>query len=655
MSVRFPHGVAPDVSPPQAGAPLRRHLADLLPLGAAFGLLAALGVAACAPAAGPVGGGTTLVGVVPGSNFPQPVMISSVNGVLDVRLAVDTATLDIPTRGPSLLRTYRLLAANGVSYADSNKVGFPGPTFRVAPGDRVRIKLLNRLPWTADDRSDGCVAYFGSVAQQNPNPPPAILPPTDSMPNCFHRPNWTNIHFHGFHVSPDSGADNVLMEIAPQDSFQYDFGIPHNQSPGTHWYHPHKHGSVALQVLNGMSGAFIVADPATGLDSITRAHGMREFLMAVQQVDTQLNLVLADSNATGPAMPLVNGQATPTLRLYPGEVARLRIVNENVHSTANYKVLVPDTSFRLFDIARDGVAYAPANYDTIHADQNLFLSPGNRLDVYIRAPLLRGAYVLSAQRIARENGERRRIVDADTVPRTFSLANIHVIEPGIVGYNMVLPGTLPPLPSFLQNLAGNTRDTAVVVFSDSIPPAGRTHLLPTQFWLGSGTQPRQRLSNNVFIPTNRLGDTVPMRLGQTQTWMVVNYSTKVNHPFHIHINPFQVVSVSAPASGDGFAGYYQTLNAASGGPASSPVWLDVLPLPLASTDAGGRVVPGVAIIRQKYDDFDGCTTCGNPFGSFVMHCHILGHEERGMMQIIRILGPGEPVPTSSAGGGHHHH
>src|SRR5258708_39789220 len=68
----------------------------------------------------------------------------------------------------------------------------------------------------------------------------------------------TNLHTHGLHVSPAGNSDNVFREIPPGASFQYTFTIPPDHPSGTFWYHPHKHGSVAYQMANGMAGALIV-------------------------------------------------------------------------------------------------------------------------------------------------------------------------------------------------------------------------------------------------------------------------------------------------------------------------------------------------------------------------------------------------------------
>ncbi|MBV9772806.1 MAG: multicopper oxidase domain-containing protein, partial [Gemmatimonadetes bacterium] len=322
------------------------------------------------------------------ASFPQPIEVQSVNGLLDVRMQVVRASFNVPGGGSQSLRAYQLLSANGKTY--NAAPAFPGPTFRVKPGDRVRVKLLNGL----ENTDTLCMNY------------PAANSGLDTFPDCFHGPDWTNMHFHGFHVTPADSGDNVLLEIAPQDSFQYSFRIPQNQSPGTHWYHPHKHGSVAIQVTNGMSGAFFIEDPTTGLDSMTRAYGMEDYLVAIQQVDSSVNLV---DNNTGNYI-LVNGQQTPVLSLRAGEVARLRMVNENISQTAHYQIIFPAGSNNpsFYDVARDGVQFAPANYDAKTPDDSLYMAPGNRLDVFVKAPGTAGDFTVRARQLANVRSARRQ-------------------------------------------------------------------------------------------------------------------------------------------------------------------------------------------------------------------------------------------------------
>ncbi len=629
----------------------------------------------------------------------EPLVVRSVNGVLSATLDVTFADLPVTRAGKAIvgdtvsvtdsmqvdtlpLRAYTLAATTDPAYRPGDPrftPRFPGPTFRVRPGDLVQIWLRNKLPrpTTPDDSNDVCMTY------------PAAEPgasPRDVYQDCFHGPNFTNIHYHGMHVTPDSTStvvgDDVLLAIAPGDSILYSFRIPTNQSPGTHWYHPHKHGSVALQVANGMAGAFIVEDPTTGLDRFTQQFNVREHLIAFQQIDTTVGLFHGDkTNILDKVPPLVNGQDFPTIYMAPGEVQRWRIVNENV--TRNTKTLEftfedrPGEEPVVAEVARDGVSFAPVNL-AVDNDSVLLMGAGNRLDVIVMAPPTPGTHLF---RVAQNPGASRRtraavlplrtLADADTQQinaennkNSFLLFRV-VVDPAWTGGSRGLPASVPDLAAFLGTriptpsafLGVNltpARDTAVVVFTDTGGPGN--YLTPTQFYLGSASNAFQRFNDTVvFVPSSAGGTPMPMYLDSTQTWKVVNNSpNQINHPFHIHINPFQVDSVYAPAgSADPFYDLYQELNAASR--RGSPIWLDVLPLPQPSVNASGAVVDtAYAFITQRYDDFTGCADgkCGPPTGNFVMHCHILGHEERGMMQVLRVAKPGETVSPPRSHGAH---
>jgi FtsP/CotA-like multicopper oxidase with cupredoxin domain len=587
----------------------RRFLARLAMAGAL-----ALAMAAPAAAQPGRGGGRLLqaprlvqggrVKLIPrGALLGEPTVVRSVNRLLDAELTVIDTVLNVPSVGNVRLRSYVLTKVNGQPVA--NGPTFPGPTFRFHPGDSVRIHLVNRLPREAIGPHD-CVKY--------------TTRPQDHAPNCFHGSNYTNIHYHGMHVTPDGAGDNVLIEIGPDSSWQTAFRVPLNQSPGTHWYHPHKHGSVALQVTNGMSGALIVE--GGGLDSLTAANRITEHLLAAQQLDSALNLVVPGKNH---GTMLINGQANPTIIMRPREVQRWRLVNENVSSTTTYKLLFQRQAGRevptLHDIARDGVQYAPENYTTV-SDTNLIVAPGNRLDMFVQAPPLAGTYELRATVAARALGLRElpnvaRLAVGVTQP----LLTVVVVDDG-VPVQTTLPQSLPPLPSFLDNLPTPPTVAERLVFSDS----GRQGGVGPRFWLGKADSVKMQ-----FNPDSAF---IRMPLGQVQMWKVSNRTPNgLNHPFHIHINPYQIIEVHAPNPADSLNKpfYDEVAKAARDG---HPYWMDTFPLPLSNGSDEGYIV-----VRQKYEDFT---------GSFVTHCHILGHEERGMMQLLRIVGPGGYTSSGDA-------
>jgi len=97
-------------------------------------------------------------------------------------------------------------------------------------------------------------------------------------------------------------------------------------------------------------------------------------------------------------------------------------------------------------------------------------------------------------------------------------------------------------------------------------------------------------------------------LGATEEWVLRNTSSDT-HPFHIHVNDFQVVSIN-------------------GEPVDADSWEDTYPIP-----AFGEIV-----IRTRFLDFT---------GKYVYHCHILGHEDLGMMGIVEVVDDGSATPQDA--------
>jgi len=162
-------------------------------------------------------------------DLKNPREIVSVGGRFSTELNMVIARHDLPYASASL----RLYEGE-----------IPAPTFRVSPGDEMEIALHNRFP-------------------PNPDSDPDL-----NTPNQF---NSTNLHFHGFHVSPKGNSDNVYLQINPGESFNYLVQLPDDHPAGNYWYHPHRHGSVAVQVASGCGGMIIVRGTLDEVPAVAEA------------------------------------------------------------------------------------------------------------------------------------------------------------------------------------------------------------------------------------------------------------------------------------------------------------------------------------------------------------------------------------------------
>lgn len=152
--------------------------------------------------------------------FEMPT-VSSTNGTLDITLTLEESSHSVGNGISLTTRTY-----NGT---------LPGPTLRLSPGDSLSIKFINRLQSQLQSR--------------------------DFVHNSISAPDETNLHFHGLHVIGELPSDDTTHVIRAGESYDYVTQLPADHMPGTHWIHPHRHGSSALQVAGGASLALIVDDP----------------------------------------------------------------------------------------------------------------------------------------------------------------------------------------------------------------------------------------------------------------------------------------------------------------------------------------------------------------------------------------------------------
>lgn len=613
------------VEPPTAKAE------RLAPPAAAFGVQAAPVAAAAAPTAG---------------------------GEASFDLRIQYTEAEIYNPGTDSYDQVRLRSYRDVNETAPPTIPFAAPSIEVAPGETVRLTLRNELP-----AEPGCE------------------PPDVNTPNCFNR---TNLHSHGLWVSPMGNGDNVHLSINPGVTFQYEYNVSLEHPTGTFWYHPHRHGSTALQVSSGMAGVLVVKGgrvptPArTGdLDTLLRnADGTpyRDRIILLQQIQYACRDASGTIKADGDGKYIcnagdiggiegydqfgpgswpdsgrytsINGVVIPTFPdAVVGRIERWRIVHAGVRDTVNLQFKKmrdnPDPYSRIeaeeqqdwvsrncpgdellpqFAIAADGLTRRQIVERTTTT-----LQPGYREDVLVVFPEP-GAYC---------------ILD-DAAPAESSISN--EIKPRkYLGRVSVAAG--PAIPPPAEHLK-----TALIAAADSFMPADirqavrddlangllLSSFVPHPDVADSEVQPpQQEVRFRVAFPKfqineqsydpNRIDRLLP--LGGVQEWKITSTNAQ-GHPFHIHVNPFQIdkiinnatgADVSASGAGDP---QYAHLKG---------VWKDTLFVRVGYT----------AFVRTRYERY---------VGDFVLHCHILDHEDLGMMQNIRIA-----IPDGLGGvmGAHH--
>lgn len=262
-----------------------------------------------------------------------------------------------------------------------------------------------------------------------------------------------------------------------------------------------------------MAGAFIIEGGA--LDSLVAANNIKERILVLQEIAPKLNLM--SPAGPGARATLINGKLSPVIRMRPGEVQRWRFVNAAVTPRASFKFTFQDIAGEepmFYAIARDGVQYAPDNYTPDQPD-TLIVAPGNRLDVFVKAPTEPGIDELENIIVANLDQRVFRALLA-SAQLSEAFLKVEVVETTDEDYARDLPQTLPPLPSFLANLDSTNTKNVEVIFSETGSQSSQT---PPKFFIGKpGNEQMQFNPDEVFLS---------MPLDSTETWKVVNYSYTV--------------------------------------------------------------------------------------------------------------------------------
>mgnify|MGYP001222474081 CR=1 FL=1 len=206
-----------------------------------------------------------------GPDYAEPVVLASENGVLEVSLFARQGTANLNTV-PSpvqnfLLFRYELLRGTASNGRRSDENLYPGPTLRVAAGEKLIVHLHNELTdLTIPDFFDPAfIAADGTI--------PLYPLQLTSAPY--------NLHTHGLHVSPRGNGDNVLLNIPAGYTNTYQYDIPLDHPAGLYWYHTHRHRLTAQETYLGLCGMLVIGRADGEIPAVTE-QGLPIRTMALQ-------------------------------------------------------------------------------------------------------------------------------------------------------------------------------------------------------------------------------------------------------------------------------------------------------------------------------------------------------------------------------------
>ncbi len=508
-----------------------------------------------------------------GSVVHDPVNLYSKDGVLEVNLSYETSQDDF---GQTL---YCFVTPDGVQ----------SPTLHVNPGDTLVINLTNLVPegtgtMPAMPGMDMSRAGEGGCGAMNM---------TDAS---------VNLHYHGTNTPPVCHQDEVIRTIINTgQTFRYEVHFPKNEPPGLYWYHPHIHGISTAAVQGGASGVLIV-DGIENVNPIVAGLPQRVIVVRDNKPVNPPPRPLHRPRGAGPAdndaaadlsvnyIPVGGPAFIPALfEMKTAEKQFWRVVNSAAVSILDLHLIYDGVDQPLEIVGLDGVPLGSQNGSgkgKTLTQNHLLMPPAGRAEFIVTGP---GPDVKKA-RLITTRVDTGPGGDPDPARPIF---NIATTKNGAAARDVTsVPATSgPPPPQRFPGL-------------DKAEPAKNRKLFfsedDTYFYITvDGQTPRPySMDAPPAITTTQ---------GSTEDWVIENRSNE-NHEFHIH----QIHFLLLERNGKPVSAQHKQI-------------LDTVDLPYWS---GTGPYPSIKV-RMDFR--------GPDIGDFVYHCHILDHEDGGMMAIIRVL------------------
>jgi len=402
----------------------------------------------------------------------------------------------------------------------------------------------------------------------------------------------TTIHWHGLHVSPaNDGGPHIY--ILPGQTWQPAFTVL--DWAATYWYHPHLHHKTVEHVAAGIAGMIIVRDSLEGALDLPRKYGVDDIPVIIQTRQFNANNQIVIGQHLDTAI-MINGTLRPFVNL-PAQRVRLRLLNGSIERVYNVG-LSTNESFQL--ITTDGgLLAAPVTLSRLQ------LAPGERAEIIVNLSgkqgqtlqlMSYGAQLPSAIYGAAQPGmgAGQQLPGYSSNPlngANFNLLQLQVGAPTDAPAGAV-PATLVTHTGFNANQADSTR--ILTFMSANMGPTA----IQGPFMI-----------NNAHFDMQVINQHIPF--DNTEIWELRNQSP-IGHPFHLHNVPFYVLSVNG-----------------------------VAPVPALAGRKDVIFVPAMGTVRfiTKFETFFDDSI------PYMYHCHMLTHEDQGMMGQFLV---NSPFPTSIA-------
>jgi spore coat protein A len=402
------------------------------------------------------------------------------------------------------------------------------------------------------------------------------------------------IHHHGHHSLPryDGRPDEYLIAPGSTETYVYDHveeGKPLRAA--MRWYHDHSHGLTGLHSWKGLVGLFVTDDDVDG--SLNLPAGDRELLLVCAERDFDSNNQLTDPFTDAPAPP---SDDSVGIGLQQNERMLVNGVPEPYHPVdpVRYRLRILNASaFHPLNIQFDrGLSFWHIGTESgllpsPNLTSSLLLGPAERADIVVDFANYAG------QNVVLRSAPQQAGIIPGTAAADYDLVQFRVGALAVADASSLPPATLRALPAWTAGVT-QTPDR-VFAFGIGADPSGSTA------WTING---------RTYDPTRV--DARP-ELGSTESWLLVNTST-TSHYIHIHDVDWLVVSRNGQAPGPDEAGLKETFR----------------------LDPGG-----VVVIAAKFTDH---------LGQFMVHCHMLNHEDHAMMTQFEVVpaGQGDKPPVTDS-------